>query len=44
MMELDLEEVVMGVECCIEILILVECGDCYGNGLEDGKVDICIVC
>lgn len=43
-MELDLEEVVCGIECWIEILILVECGDCDGSGFEDGKVEICNVC
>ncbi|MCW4455403.1 molecular chaperone DnaJ [Flavobacterium sp. MXW15] len=43
-MELDLEEAVMGVERRIEIPTLAECGDCRGSGSEDGKVETCNVC
>ncbi|WP_448135668.1 molecular chaperone DnaJ [Stenotrophomonas rhizophila] len=43
-MELDLEEAVMGVERRIEIPTLAECDDCDGSGSEDGKVDTCSVC
>ncbi|MDC6652595.1 DnaJ domain-containing protein, partial [Leclercia adecarboxylata] len=38
-MELDLEEAVMGVERRIEIPSLVECDDCNASGSEDGKVE-----
>jgi len=43
-MELDLEEAVMGVERRIEIPSLVECDDCNASGSEDGKVETCSVC
>ncbi|MBN6148770.1 molecular chaperone DnaJ [Xanthomonas sp. AmX2] len=43
-LELDLEEAVVGIERRIEIPTLGECEHCHGSGSEDGKVETCSTC
>ena len=43
-MELDLEEVVAGIEKRIEIPTLAPCEPCKGTGSEDGKLETCTTC
>ncbi|WP_045738738.1 molecular chaperone DnaJ [Xanthomonas sp. MUS 060] len=43
-LELDLEDAVVGIERRIEIPTLAECEHCHGSGSEDGKVETCGTC
>ncbi|CBA16173.1 molecular chaperone DnaJ [Xanthomonas albilineans] len=43
-LELDLEDAVIGIERRIEIPTLAECEHCHGSGSEDGKVETCGTC
>ncbi|KRG71174.1 molecular chaperone DnaJ [Pseudoxanthomonas dokdonensis] len=43
-MELDLEEAVVGIEKRIEIPTLATCEPCDGSGSEDGKTEKCSTC
>jgi len=43
-LELDLEDAVVGVEKRIEIPTLANCGPCGGSGSEDGRLETCATC
>jgi molecular chaperone DnaJ len=43
-LELDLEDAVVGVEKRIEIPTLANCEPCGGSGSEDGKLETCATC
>ncbi|MBC6943495.1 MAG: molecular chaperone DnaJ [Xanthomonadales bacterium] len=44
LLELDLEEAVLGVDKTIEVPTLVACGRCHGAGSADGKTSTCGTC